>query len=1028
MNRQLVRSGCGSVLIVMLVMMNSDADEAALLKRLEVPPGFEVEVAAAPPLVKHPLMACLDDRGRLFIAESAGRNLRAKDLENELPNFIRMLEDTDGDGKFDKSTIFADKMTLPQGALWHDNALYVASPPHIWRLEDTDGDGVCDQRTSIVSKFGYTGNAASVHGCFLGPCGRIYWCEGRHGHEFTDATGKIVSKGKAARIFSCLPDGSDVQIFCGGGMDNPVEIDWTADGEMIGTCNLFYRKRGDCLVHWVRGGVYPRYDQQACLDEFPTTGAPLTEVHNFGHVAVSGMTRYRDVVFGPEYRDNFFVTQFNTHQVVRVVLQPQGSTYTATEHEFLTIRDDDSHPTDVLQDADGSLLVIDTGGWFRIGCPTSQIAKPNIYGAIYRIRKTGAKAPGDPRGLAIDWDRLGGEELWGHLKSDSFFVREKAFRRLARLQREQPQDFKINLQNVGRELEPYVTRLLAQRTDKLVSPSYPRTQLALNAAATWRLPESTTHRLEQTLRGPETRNTPGLRRSAASLVGRMQVTNRDDLQRLYAAMLQLLTESPDRHLEHTVIYSLIERDDPAATLPLLASSQPAIQRGALLALHQMPSAQLTREQVAPLLRSADTALRNTAIDVMRKHPGWVADVQAVLSDIITAGEVDPVTAETVVGSLVAFADQEEIQKLIVNAIRDKTTHSSVRVLLLEAIAQAPQLPLSKQVESAIQEASTSPDAEVARHAVATILSTAPERFVPSARRIARSADYPADVRIAAYQVLAQASDPISLPDVQFLTAQIRHNRLPMERLAAAQALGDGRLDVAGKLHATTAIAKAGPLELPALMGVYQRESDARVGQQLVVALAEAPALSALARGQLKRLLGQYPGIGRQATALLNKLSDHSDTATLDRLLDTLAPGDSERGKQVFASQQASCASCHRVGAVGGQIGPDLSTIGTRRTRRDLLEAIVFPSASFARGFETVAIATEDGQVISGMITRETATHLSIRTTDQRELRLPRNEIETLRPSHISVMPKGLEKTVTEAQLSDLLAYLQSLVP
>jgi hypothetical protein len=74
--------------------------------------------------------------------------------------------------------VFADKMTFPMGGAWHDGALYVASPPNIWRLEDTNGDGVADRRDILVGKFGYTGNAASIHGCISGLDGRLCWCDG----------------------------------------------------------------------------------------------------------------------------------------------------------------------------------------------------------------------------------------------------------------------------------------------------------------------------------------------------------------------------------------------------------------------------------------------------------------------------------------------------------------------------------------------------------------------------------------------------------------------------------------------------------------------------------------------------------------------------------------------------------------------------------------------------------------------------------------------------------------------------------
>lgn len=268
------------------------ADETAFTPAaIQVPDGFVVEVAAAAPLVKHPMIATFDDRGRLFIAESAGENLKRADLEEQLSNFVRMIEDTDGDGSFDKSKIFADKMTFPQGALWHVGSLHVASSGGIWRLQDTDDDGVADIREQIVNEFGYTGNAADVHGCFLGPCDRIYWCEGRHGHEFRVDGGHILSQGKAARIFSCKADGSDIQVHCGGEMDNPVEIDFTEEGEMLGTVNLFYRQRGDCLVHWMRGGVYLRHDQPQVVAEFKQTGDLLPPVFNLAHVAVSGTTR-----------------------------------------------------------------------------------------------------------------------------------------------------------------------------------------------------------------------------------------------------------------------------------------------------------------------------------------------------------------------------------------------------------------------------------------------------------------------------------------------------------------------------------------------------------------------------------------------------------------------------------------------------------------------------------------------------------------------------------------------------------------
>src|SRR5262249_29491622 len=118
------------------------ADPSKAELPFKVPPGFVVEKVAGPPLVEHPVMAGFDDRGRLYVAESAGLNLKAEQLLKELPNSIKLLEDTQGTGTFDKATVFADKMTFPMGVLWHQGAVYSCSPPSLWRLEDSTGKGV----------------------------------------------------------------------------------------------------------------------------------------------------------------------------------------------------------------------------------------------------------------------------------------------------------------------------------------------------------------------------------------------------------------------------------------------------------------------------------------------------------------------------------------------------------------------------------------------------------------------------------------------------------------------------------------------------------------------------------------------------------------------------------------------------------------------------------------------------------------------------------------------------------------------
>src|SRR3990172_2313093 len=155
----------------------------AAKESFRVPPGLVVEKVAGPPLIQYPLFGCLDDQGRLYVAEGTGTNLPGTELVKLQQGRVTLLEDTDGDGAFDASKTFADKLVFPQGVLWHDGAVYVASHPSIWRLEDTDGDGQADRRDELVGKFGFNGNGCDIHGPFLGPDGWIYWTDGRHGYK-----------------------------------------------------------------------------------------------------------------------------------------------------------------------------------------------------------------------------------------------------------------------------------------------------------------------------------------------------------------------------------------------------------------------------------------------------------------------------------------------------------------------------------------------------------------------------------------------------------------------------------------------------------------------------------------------------------------------------------------------------------------------------------------------------------------------------------------------------------------------------
>lgn len=1012
---------------------------------IAVPEGFVVEVAAAPPLVRHPTMACFDPQGRLYVCDGKGENLKADELLDQLPGVIRRLEDTDGDGVFDTATDFAAGMTFPMGCVWHEGSIYTASPPHIWRLTDADDDGVAERREKLISEFGFTGNAADIHGCFLGPDGRLYWCDGRHGHSFSDEHGQPVSQGLAARVFTCRPDGSELEAFAGGGMDNPVELTFTDEGEPLGTVAIFDMLDGrhDALVHWVYGGTYPKI--HPCLEEFRTTGDLLPCLSRFGRVAPSGVMRYRGAQFGPEYRDNIFMVHFNTHNVVRTQIERSGATFISRDEDFLTCENLDFHLTDVLEDADGSLLAIDTGGWFRIGCPTSQIAKPEILGAIYRIRRADAAPLDDARGLQMAWENVEPEELLPRLSDERPAVRDRAVAALARLgetaaaqlhQVLASGDDALARRNAVWALcriegEPAMAALREALDDEDDSVR----QSAVRALGTLR-DEASLPRFGELAAA----DIPPIRREAATALGRIGSTSAVPL------LLEALRGGGDRFLEHALVWALIQIDDPSTTLAGLSDASPHVRRGALVALDQMPSGKLTRELVAPLLDTDDAELQRAALQVIERHEGWSGELVGLLETWLHDSHLTDERAAMMRGALLAFQADAAVQQLVAHALSSEQTPNSTRLLMLEVISRSDfggsELP-SAWADQLLRHLAAD-DEQIARQAVTAVSALGLEQYDAALLTIANNSSRSEPLRVAALAVIAPRLPSLDDKLLALLTSRLLADVSPVDKLAAAEALGDSSLGSAQLELLLPVIAQAGPLELPPLLGAFapreraplaaSNSSDSslhtrQLGLQLIAALEQSPGIDNLQPSRLEQTFSAYPvEVQEAARPLLKRLTVdvEQQQARLAELADYLHGGDAQRGAEVFRQKKTGCNACHRVNGEGPHLGPDLSSVGKIRAPRDLLEAVVFPSASFARGYESYQVVTSSGRLHEGVISRETAEAVYLNTAQREEIRIGRSDIEQMFPSRLSIMPQGFDKQLSPTELRDLLAYLQAL--
>jgi len=379
------------------VMDLSKEQVALTAPKYKLPVGFEMVVAATSPMVANPTMGCVDDRGSLFVGDSAGVNWSPKRFETERPNRILLLEDRDGDGIYEHSTVFADKLAYPKGAYFLNGSLYVTDTPGVWKFTDTTGSGVADKRELIIGGFQWTANSADCHGPRLHPDGRLYWTHGRKGHNIKQQDGTPVHEGLNSGIWSMKPDGSDVRWHALGCADNPTGLDFTPTGELIGTTNLYFGSpRVDTLMQWQLGGVYERPDFLRIIESLPRTHERMPILRELGHMVPSGCIFWKNA--NPLASDGhpwasdpanleLMVSMYNSQKVLRYEMQKEGATYRTTEHEFFSVDRKGAHLTDVMEDVDGSLIVFDTGTWYS-HCPASLLNGENVPGMIYRIRRT----------------------------------------------------------------------------------------------------------------------------------------------------------------------------------------------------------------------------------------------------------------------------------------------------------------------------------------------------------------------------------------------------------------------------------------------------------------------------------------------------------------------------------------------------------------------------------------------------------------------------------------------------------------
>ena len=477
--------------------------------------------------------------------------------------------------------------------------------------------------------------------------------------------------------------------------------------------------------------------------------------------------RYRGKGLSKEYQNNIFACQFDTHQVMRVELERNGASFLPTRDEpWLTSSEIDFHPTDIFEDADGSLLMIDTGGWLYYGCPTSKIAKPNIYGAIYRLRQKGMKKIEDPRGNKLDWEKATSGEMAGWLDDPRPAVRDRAIDTLARrgdaavdalasvvIAQEQTQ---VRSSQARRNAVWTLSRIGSEAAREALRRGLADSDPTIRQAAVRSLgvlaDQPAIVKLCQMLREDE----PPVRRAAATALGKMPRENASETSPMVTALLEgIALEDNDDYLMHAQTYALIQIGNSEATLAGLASENPRVQKAALIALDQMANSPLDHTAVIPLLDTTDPLLRTTAIEVITRHKEWaqrIAEVVASWLDDPDLGEENRALAKAV---LITFAGDSDIQPLMTATLTNEATSRETKMLIIDALAESNLEAMPDAFIPALSGLVAEANADALQRIVTAVAMKDTDKLDDALRRIAQDDRYEDPLRVAALAIIAR---------------------------------------------------------------------------------------------------------------------------------------------------------------------------------------------------------------------------------------------------------------------------------
>lgn len=998
-------------------------------KLFQLARGLRIDLVASEPLLADPTDLAFDERGRLFVCELHGYNLdgyldivelnrtgvldrqvrripasaRAKAAAaKETYGTVKLLEDSDGDGRMDRVKVWADRLPPCYGILpWRDGLLVICAP-HILYLADRDGDGRAEVREVLFTGFQRALLERGINSPRLGLDNWIYVSAGGGGGTITGPRlPRPVRLGNTD--FRFKPDGSALEPITGSNGTFGLAMTDFGDRFLLGTSqhalyvvplehrylvrNPFVAAPAPTANAAGYDRVYPtskpdpwrlRRSQDPAWVKF--YGSHETTPSGY-FTSACGQMIYRAADLPEPYRGNHFCCDPANNLIHRSLLERDGAGFKVRrapgeeQREFLTSTDQWFRPMNLVTGPDGAIYVVD----FYRAIIEDYSAIPRFLqqeyvnsliaghdrGRIWRIAAEGAARP-----VPFDLARARVDQLIDHLSHANAWRRETARRLL--------------LQRGDRA----AVAPLAELVRKGRTPQARLEALCTLDGLGALQPADVTHALGDTSYGVRVHALRLAERwldTSAALLDRTLALRKDDDPRVRLQLAQTLGESRGLRALEGLAQLAAERGQERWMSAALLSSA-GDRTDALIA------ALLKRTRAAP---EALALLRSLASTVgARRHEGQLSRV------------LDTVLA------------------------LDRQDRSPVPTALLDGLIEG----LGRGKATALQ-------GEAAREAVQKLLTSSSAEVRQRGLRIAglvRLAESAA-MRIAWAAAVTTASDagrslPERLDAVSLLGAAPWSQQLVLKNLL------DPRQPVELQLAAVRALAAADHPDVAALLVAPFVTLSPRVQEAVTDALfarrdrlsglldaierrtVPAASLSALRRVQL--LDDSNADLRRRARVLLAGRTDDDRAAVLKRYEKVLTlTRDGQRGRLVF---EKHCSKCHRLHGQGFEVGPDLAGV-KNRADATLLVDLLDPSSLLTPGYTVYTVATRDGRQFTGVLTAETATSVTLRREQGASDTILRRDIEEMKASSRSMMPDGLEKELSLQDVADLIGHLREAV-